>query len=439
MDPFDKLPAELRLSILIHTRSKRSVSSLTRASPAMLRQYHTHERYIARSLIAADFDDEMVQDAMAILFIQNSCKSSMRKHILDWSKHQLPNPLKDHNNPRFSQLFDQLNTLHSRLLFFIEDYVTKATSSYPPRDYLCLPQKPESKLPATEGHLMFNGQKITARFNASNLKDTEIHRFLKAFLLYELNCRVKTSLATIRSRLPQRELDTTEHEAIKCINTYVCSLYCAMFAQCGNAWLPDAFTSLQTGLLFPDTFYITTEIYASDMGQLERVRAGYVIRNENKVEGSLARFGLGPLMEFLSHDMSDARDKQALKERLRTWYVQNYEYSYKSGILCSTESITSCASPIYSQLSSKVYTELQRNTYRQRAWAFFDDRRLYPKGSTRRPNFPTQSFLNKQPSKQTWVEGWFDDPSQARAFRRSQRWHDELCAGSDSKDAARIQ
>ncbi|KAG5792754.1 hypothetical protein H9Q69_008210 [Fusarium xylarioides] len=439
MDPFDKLPAELRLSVLIHTRSKRSVSSLTRASPAMLRQYHTHERYIDRSLIAADFDDEMVQDAMAILFIQNSCKFSMRKNILDWSKHRLPNPLKDHNNQRFSQLFDQLNTLHSRLLFFIEDYVTKATSSYPPRDYLCLPQTPESKLPTTEGHLMFNGQKITARFNASNLKDTEIHRLLKAFLLYELNCKVKTSLAAIQSKLPQRKLDTAEHEAIKCVNTYVCSLYCAMFAQCGNAWLPDASTSLQTGLLFPDTFYTNPEIYASDMGQLERVRAGYVMKNENKVEGSLARFGLGPLIEFLSHDMSDVRDKQALKERLRTWYIQDYEYSHKSGILCSTESITSRASPIYSQLSSEVDTELQRNIYRQRAWAFFDDRRLYPKRSTGRPNFPTQSFLNKQPSKQAWVEGWFDNPSQARALRRSQRWHDELCAGSDSNDAARIQ
>ncbi|KAF4501078.1 hypothetical protein FAGAP_2740 [Fusarium agapanthi] len=366
MDPFDKLPAELRLSILIHTRSKRSVSSLTRASPAMLRQYHTHERYIARSLIAADFDDEMVQDTMAILFIQNSRKFSMR-------------------------------------------------------------------------HLMFNGQKITARFNASNLKDTEIHRLLEAFLLYELNCRVKTSLAAIQSRLPQRELDTAEHEAIKCVNTYVCSLYCAMFAQYGNAWLPDASTSLQTGLLFPDTFYINPEIYASDMGQLERVRAGYVIKNENKVEGSLARFGLGPLIEFLSHDMSDVRDKQALKERLRTWYIQDYEYSYKSGILCSTESITSRASPIYSQLSSEADTELQRNIYRQRAWAFFDDRRLYPKRNTGRPNFPTQSFLNKQPSKQAWVEGWFDNPSQARALRRSQRWHDALCAGSDSNDAARIQ
>ncbi|KAF5645119.1 hypothetical protein F52700_2319 [Fusarium sp. NRRL 52700] len=439
MDPFNKLPAELRLSILILTRSKRSVSSLTRASPAMLRQYHTHERYIARSLIAADSDDDMIQDAMAILLIQNSCKVSMHKYILDWSNHRLPNPLKDHNNLRLSQLFDQLNTLHSRLLFFIEDYVTKATSFYPPREYLCLPQTSLSKLPTTEGHLMFNGQKITARFNVSNLKDTEIRRFLKAFLLYELNCRVKTSLAAIRPRLPQRKLDTAEHEAIKCVETYVCSLYCAMFAQCGDAWLPDLSTSLQTGLLFPDTFYISPEIYASDMGQLQRVRAGYIMKNENKVEGSFARFGFGPLIEFLSHDMSDLRDKQALKGRLRTWYLEHYEYSYKCGILCSTEIITSRASPIYSQLSSKVDTELQRNIYRQRAWAFFDDRRLYPKRSAAGPIFPTQSFLDKQPSKQTWFEGWFDNPSQARALRRSQRWHDELCASSDSKDAARIQ
>ncbi|KAF5698699.1 hypothetical protein FMUND_15038 [Fusarium mundagurra] len=232
MDPFDKLPAELRLSILIHTRSKWSVSSLTRASPAMLRQYHTHERYIARSLIAADFDDEMVQDAMAIIFIQNSSE--------------------------------------------------------------------------------LQGQDLSGR---------------------------------------------------------------------DPGFLSENLTPPNMRLL--NTFYINPEIYASDMGQLGRVRAGYVIKNENKVEGSLARFGLGPLIEFLSHDTSDVRDRQALKERLRTWYIQDYEYSYKSGILCSTESITSRASPIYSQLSSEVDTELQRNIYRQRAWAFFDHRRLYPKRISR--------------------------------------------------------
>ncbi|KAF4456135.1 hypothetical protein F53441_1690 [Fusarium austroafricanum] len=286
---------------------------------------------------------------------------------------------------------------------------------------------------------MFNGQKVTARFNASNLTDTERNRFMKAFLLYELNCRVKTSSAEIESMLPRRELDATEEEAIRCVNSYVCSLYGAMFAQCGGAWLLDQ-TSLETGLLFPDTFYFNHEIYASDMGQLGHARLGYVREVENKVEAKFARFGLRPFIEFLGYDMSDLRGKQDLKMRLKDWYSEQAEYSHKSGVLCSTErNITSHTSPIYSQLSSEANTELQRNIYRQRAWVFFDNRRFYSKGSAGRPIFPTQSFLNKEPSKQVWVEGWFDNPRQARALRRSKRWHDDLCASSDSTDAARIQ
>lgn len=149
-----------------------------------------HKKRIIREAIAADFDEQMIQDAMAIILLPTSRGNGarylprrrsqpIRQHLQAWYDSKLPDPLKvvdDH-------LIGQLNRLHCQLLFFIEDYITKATSAFPPREYLCLPQIPPQ--PA-EGHLMFRGVKVAARFNSGKLTSAERKRFLKAFILFEL-------------------------------------------------------------------------------------------------------------------------------------------------------------------------------------------------------------------------------------------------------------
>ncbi|KAK5629069.1 hypothetical protein RRF57_004784 [Xylaria bambusicola] len=91
MDPFDKLPAEPCLEILIATCSKRTIKQLMQASPVMLRQFVAHKEYINRKLVVteADLDDDMVQDAIAIILFPPRDDSSyfvpFDNHCLSWS------------------------------------------------------------------------------------------------------------------------------------------------------------------------------------------------------------------------------------------------------------------------------------------------------------------------------------------------------------------
>ncbi|KAK7994660.1 hypothetical protein PG990_013433 [Apiospora arundinis] len=214
MDPFQNPPAELRVMILAHIRSKRIIQ----ASPTMLRQYMESKISIASKWLASDLDEEMVQDAMAIIHFPSphsashfssrgryalidwtgkKMSSSIRlpslhidshfsnrdHHVLiDWVAKRLPNPLRSPFRLQDNQLIIQkLEKLHGRLLLLIEDYITKATAPYPPREYTCLPA-----LSQTQTWLTFQGQPVSPRFDASELTGPERTRLLKAFLRHHL-------------------------------------------------------------------------------------------------------------------------------------------------------------------------------------------------------------------------------------------------------------
>lgn len=67
MDPFNKLPAELRVKVLISTQCPLTISQLIQASLVMLGQFTISEGEITKKLLASEFDDGMMQDAMAII------------------------------------------------------------------------------------------------------------------------------------------------------------------------------------------------------------------------------------------------------------------------------------------------------------------------------------------------------------------------------------
>lgn len=166
MDPFNKLPAELRVKVLISTRCLHTISQLTQASPIMLAQSNMSIGYITKKLLASDFDDGMIQDAMAIvLFPSRSAAdfdASARNHCLFWARQQFSNPFCQPLESQNRDLIKNISKLHQGLMFFIEDYLTKDTAVFPPREYLCLPSR-------TEHHLMLKGRAVCSRFNAANL------------------------------------------------------------------------------------------------------------------------------------------------------------------------------------------------------------------------------------------------------------------------------
>lgn len=91
----------------------------------MLRQDVSHKQSIIRQVLAAELDQDMVQDAMAIILLPSPRRPTnmllsrrrikpTRDHIRAWSKSELPDPLRE-KNPK---LLNQLDRLYTQLLFF---------------------------------------------------------------------------------------------------------------------------------------------------------------------------------------------------------------------------------------------------------------------------------------------------------------------------------
>ncbi|ENH64964.1 hypothetical protein FOC1_g10005735, partial [Fusarium oxysporum f. sp. cubense race 1] len=80
----------------------------------------------------------------------------------------------------------RLDGLYTRLARYIEDYITKATSTYPSRAYLCMPS-PYSNV----DQLQFRGQPIGIDIlRVDALTDFERKRLFRAFLRYKLVSKI---------------------------------------------------------------------------------------------------------------------------------------------------------------------------------------------------------------------------------------------------------
>ncbi|KAH6991870.1 hypothetical protein EDB82DRAFT_553758 [Fusarium venenatum] len=388
-DPFTTLPAELRVHILI---SSGSLSTVSRHS------------------------------------------KSARQHMMKWLNSQFPDPLTDNDGRLTSpdclkdngeRLASQLIKLHDQMIFYIEDYITKATAYYPSREYLCLPQIHDAH---GGRYLMFKGTKVVPQFDSARLTALEKSRFIKAFLMYTLT-RKCDSVLYVYPKLRPRKVTKAEEEACFCIASYFRSLYGAIFAQCtDDAWLPSnpSATSLQSGLLFPDNFYFEPDAYAMDMGFFTSRFSSF----RNSFSAKFERLGPDRAADFLRLDMAKEDERKALKARLQDIQANeqpplrwdSYYDLFKSGLNYKN----GCESFIFEQLPLNRHDGLAWKVGKQRAWLFFDDRRFYPEETIARPNLPSEAFLNEQPCKQAVIEGWFNNPGKERALRRSQRWHDEL-------------
>ncbi|UPK92465.1 hypothetical protein LCI18_003400 [Fusarium solani-melongenae] len=369
----------------------------------------------------------------------------LRRHYVCWAENQFPNPFKT----RDGDLIDKVHTLHARLLLFIEDYLTKATAIFPPREHLCLPD-----LSPNGTHLMFKGEAVSPRFDATQLTDAERQRLLAAFLRYEMMCVIRHQGASFMARwnFPHsitgfvaewdpgelfkhkgQRLGPLRRETILCVHQYIRSLYAAMFAQCSDSWLPDIPVSspysYNTGLLYPDTLYVNACAYASDMG---------LPPNEALHPISIEAAGF----DLVSVLIRSAMAGQDGRDHLRSWFKRFFEntrmnsrssvsslhYGYGDLETGEVRDTHREEDPGMYQTLCSLFTanlSLHSDIYRQRAWAFFDDDRFYP-SSGAGPHFPDPMEMREQwGSTEDDVE-WFSDPKQVRARHRSQKWHDEL-------------
>lgn len=442
MDPFNNLPAELRLEILIATRSKRSIKQLIQASPTMLGQYMAYKEYIDRKLLVADLDNDMVQDAMAIILFPPRNNPGHHydpfyipyyDHWLSSSRWRFTNPLekKTPMNKKDQSLVKEINKLYQQMLIFIEDYLTKATAACPSREYLYLPHP--------GGQLTFKGRTVCTRFNLAWCNDTERRRLLRAFLRYELICKFCFSGSDKQWRgrgdsLTER-LGRSEIEAISCVEIYFDSLYRAVLAQCGDSDLPESPTGILASRVHEVENYYDSwprhepipepPLYSNQMfhdrlslngdelcrwlacfgfdlaatlvagtttaGQHGRAIVGQWFKN-------LAKRGLRCGFDrsaFSAHMISRIIRVRIVIDMDKSYHEgpDLYEMLYNrptDGRVRFRAGIIKC--PYQRKYFEFIHREKLFMLYRSRAWAFFDDARLF-KSQGEGPHFPADDVV----------------------------------------------
>ncbi|KAF4423774.1 hypothetical protein FACUT_10385 [Fusarium acutatum] len=202
---------------------------------------------IMQDQIKADFDEEMLRDAMVIIKLQNLTvlskqgQARLKKDIsimMDkWATQELADTL--------SALEDQftvnsLYKLYQLLLSLIKDYLNQATSDFLPRAYRGLPVV-DSDVTYTEHPRLERG------FDLDLLGKSGRKLLFWAFLRHELMSKVRLYVAAIdRSYRPRVELSRRggrkflpwEDEAIRRVHTYIQTLYTAFFSEWSGAEVP---------------------------------------------------------------------------------------------------------------------------------------------------------------------------------------------------------
>ncbi|KAF5252103.1 hypothetical protein FANTH_2851 [Fusarium anthophilum] len=267
------------------------------------RESTSADRKTMQDQIKADFDEEMLQDAMAILKLQNLTVSSKRDQaylnkdisiMMDkWATQGLEDSL--------SALEDQstvggIYKLHQLLLSLIKDYLDKATSDFLPRAYRGFPVA-DSDLTYTEH------PRLEGRFNLDHLDKSGRNLLFWAFLRHELMSKVRLYIAIIdRSYRPPVELSRRgghkflpwEDEAIRCVHTYIQTLYTAFFSEWSGVAVPD---QPQLGLGRSSSIVCGTTQWVEALTYDKSVCATVAAR--------LPNYGLQPIMSLM-----DERQKQ---------------------------------------------------------------------------------------------------------------------------------
>ncbi|KPM38610.1 hypothetical protein AK830_g7937 [Neonectria ditissima] len=210
-DPFDNLPPELRIEILLHQGTLEQTITLSHASPALFRQRCASQASIIPRYVCRDLADGLVQDAMAVvLFPKATRRTDDRQHraeVVDvhlsaWAARELPDP--------FSLMIMShvlaLEFLVRRLRLYIEDYLSKATSYHLPRAYRQLPTWAHRDFVTSPSQRKLVIAKTINRLSIDSLHENERRSIFKAFLRYELLCKVYSFV-----RRPDQELGVGAH------------------------------------------------------------------------------------------------------------------------------------------------------------------------------------------------------------------------------------
>lgn len=463
-DRLTKLPGEILREIIVQLETKSSIDRLLEAYPSKLKLYSSYERGILESILtnlfADDVEGNIRKDVLAIIEVPKPKekaekyyyhRKSRKINLKEWQWPDWP------RSPEISYL-QQVHRLLSRVIEFIEDYISKATSEYPPRAYLGLPD-------LKTGKTSFMGSLLETRFIPfTSLTRSERYRLLRAFVRYELLCEIH-STRDDRWNVPDEFRDfnafgtpnAPDPKALLSVHEYYTALYGSVFAHCGDAWLPDlpsplsdekATNSSTIGdrpLQFPDNLFFDGQEYYQDLkvsshyvtAELAGCGLDLLTRVLSCMEGHPAR------ERYIKRWLEDLTDEQ--KYEFESWMKSQYdprhdkEYSayreliesssFSNELPESAEEVKRINEYLFGDGSSTSLPQwaeahkLQIRIYQQRAWGFFDDQRFYPNC-----HFPSLESLVKLQGEDGIGSLEID---KERGKRRSKLWQDHWAGRAD--------
>ncbi|POR38167.1 Uncharacterized protein TPAR_01647 [Tolypocladium paradoxum] len=430
MDPFQKLPPEIRHQILLQTEARQELVNMSHASPAMFLQRVDHlSRTIHAHLRRMDFCDDLLQDAMAIVLFpkgsndeedgeENQC-NRVHRHLKQWAAKGLPNPIPDFH----ICIMDKLDSLCLRLDNCIKDFLWKATSSHLRQAYIHLP---EWAHPSWHANIRNLPPRPEHEVDLGSLSRGERQRILKAFLRYEILAklirpqphgphvrRVGKPMSSVPAwdwnvldRYEGRSSEVWEIEGILCVFEYFRALYGAISAR---------FDGIPAGLLESSAGWLSmmaddlekslpTLSYSDDMNS--GLQASFFIKN-SRGPLMLTWVGTVPPGRFIDMLALGGVDQAAHvllsgKDYSERFFDHAAAKAAKTNMLWDLRGLgllprnwkrswneTAILGPGAWRRPNlrELYTSHDRCwgppgalfcTYRQRAWAFFDDERLYP-------------------------------------------------------------
>ncbi|QPC73210.1 hypothetical protein HYE68_003962 [Fusarium pseudograminearum] len=455
MDFLSRLPDLILVNIFGLMHSERDIFHLISASPHFLSIYTHYRHSITRqrlsTILELDVDGSLLQDAQAVIDFpvfwgDSGCPYWAKESIDTWNARGYPNPLMEEGNP---ESITCLYHFFARLIFFIEDYLSKAADPFPTRAYMTLPTL--SRLAPT---MRFKGQDIDIKHVPFNdLSQSGRRRLLQAFVRFELRCKVHhpcvrslvkgTAYEDMIHRADKR-LTMEEHEEIHYVGEYLRAIYGAIIAQSdSDIWFPDRPAPTTTaidellddkqqelphandrGLLFPDNHYIGLPTYISD---------AYLMYD---TWVRMPCLGLDPLSSLLQYINSDSISNEDIRHRVRC--ISDHEpYGCwtASGSFARRHRLYSISADVDQWATEARFsnnreetgiepsmTEVDRLTslqisatgmYRQRAMTFFT-------GSTSQPILPCWNNFVSQEER----VGDIVDLQKYQRRRRSQVWQD---------------
>ncbi|KAK7423898.1 hypothetical protein QQX98_000769 [Neonectria punicea] len=381
MDPFHHLASELRTMILLELPTRSDIIRASHASPILFRQRSESRLAIARGFLRRDLPGSLMQDAVAIVTFPDptdvpTAKQTliMDAHLRQWAQKDLQDPLKRHA----PGLLLSVDALVLRLKLFIADYIAKATSTYLPLAYASLPDWAHASFSKelTSPEISRDGLGLTA------LTELKRYRLMRAFLRL--------------SAYENESEEPSDPEMLQCVHEYLRTLYGALTAGLvtpqgapielsqGSYPVPADPTERQRGRMFPDDLQFDPEQHMEDWdaSSIFGIRHTYIDR--------LAGCGFDLALTLLTEETTSCSlFLERCYDEVTFRHPERAPFGCRLTRLRDDQEPTSLLSDLGSGLWRSKFADFHsatrddslhhafRRTYRQRAWAFFDDERLY--------------------------------------------------------------